>query len=234
MDRFVDLHQHVLWGMDDGPQTCEEMFALLRRDAEQGIGTVAATPHVLPGVRPFDMALYHQRLEEARSYCSAANLPVRVISGAEIRYTPLTLSMLLDHKIPTLGDSEYILLEFWEQIDRNTFENAVSQLFRHGFLPIVAHVERYRLFWRELSFLRAIKEKYAVCYQMNCDFVLKRSLPASLLIRRLLRNQIVDIFATDAHNLTSRPPRMAEAFQFFSERKNTEVLELFVMQDQFD
>ena len=121
MDRFIDLHQHVLWGMDDGPQTREEMFALLRRDAEQGIGIVAATPHVLPGVQPFDMPRYQKRLAEAQAYCSEENLPVRVISGAEIRYTPLTLSMLLDHRIPTLGDSKYVLLEFWEQVDRHTF-----------------------------------------------------------------------------------------------------------------
>ena len=234
MDRFVDLHQHVLWGIDDGPQTPEEMYALLQKDAEQGIGTVAATSHAMPGVRPFDLALYMQRLEEAQTYCAREKLPLRIIAGAEILYTPLTLSMLLDHKIPTIGNSEYILLEFWEKIDRDSFENAIGQLFRHGFIPIIAHIERYRLFWRDLIFLQSIKEKYSVCYQMNCDFALKRSIPASLLTHRLLHKQIVDIFATDAHNLTSRQPRMAEAFRFFSERENTQALELFVMQNQFD
>lgn len=233
MDRFVDLHQHVLWGIDDGPQNREEMIALLRRNAEQGIGIVAATSHALPGVRPFDIELYWQRLKEAQSYCSEENLPLRVISGAEIRYTPMTLSMLLDRRIPTLGDSEYVLLEFWRTVDRGTFENAISQLFRHGFLPVVAHVERYRLFWQDLSFLKAIKEKYDVCYQMNCDFALKHNLSASLLVRRLIHNQIADIWATDAHNLATRPPRMAEAFQFFSERKNRKALEMFVTEERF-
>ena len=55
MDRFVDLHQHVLWGIDDGPKSRKEMIALLQRDAEQGIGIVAATSHALPGVRAFDI-----------------------------------------------------------------------------------------------------------------------------------------------------------------------------------
>ena len=228
------MHQHVLWGMDDGPQNREEMIALLRRDAEQGIGTVAATSHALPGIRPFDIERYWQRLEEARAYCSEENLPLRVISGAEIRYTPMALSMLLDRKIPTLGDSEYVLLEFWEKVDRDTFEDAISQLFRHSFIPVVAHVERYRLFWQELSFLKAIKEKYDVRYQMNCDFALKRTLPAFALARRLIQNQIVDIWATDAHNLTTRPPKMAEAFRFFGERKNMEALEMFVTEDRLD
>ena len=152
MDRFVDLHQHVLWGIDDGPKSRKEMIALLQRDAEQGIGIVAATSHALPGVRPFDIELYWQRLKEAQAYCSDENLTLRVISGAEIRYTPMMLSMLLDHKLPTLGDSEYVLLEFWERVDRDTFEDAIGQLFRHGFLSVIAHVERYRLFWQELSF----------------------------------------------------------------------------------
>lgn len=226
------MHQHVLWGIDDGPQTREETFALLRRDAEQGIGIVAATPHVLPGVRPFDMLRYRERLAEAQAYCSGEDLPVRIISGAEIRYTPLTLSMLLDHRIPTLGDSKHVLLEFWEQVDCRTFEEAVSQLYRHGFLPIIAHVERYRLFWREPSFLRSMKDEYSVYYQVNCDFALKRSISASLLFHRMLRNHIPDLFATDAHNLASRPPRMAEAFQVLSEKKNTEALKLFACQKQ--
>lgn len=234
MDRFVDLHQHVLWGIDDGPKSRKEMIALLQRDAEQGIGIVAATSHALPGVRPFDIELYWQRLKEAQAYCSDENLTLRVISGAEIRYTPMMLSMLLDHKLPTLGDSEYVLLEFWERVDRDTFEDAIGQLFRHGFLSVIAHVERYRLFWQELSFLEDIKEKYDVCYQMNCGFALERSLSASLLARRLIQNQIVDIWATDAHNLTTRPPKMAEAFQFFTERKNNKALKMFVTEDQLD
>ena len=226
------MHQHVLWGMDDGPQNREEMIALLRRDAEQGIGIVAATSHALPGVRPFDIELYWRRLKEAQSYCSEENLPLRVISGAEIRYTPMTLPMLLDRKIPTLGDSGYVLLEFWRTVDRDTFENAISQLFRHGFLSVVAHVERYRLFWQELSFLKAIKEEYDVCYQMNCDFALRHTLSASLLARRLIHNQIADIWATDAHNLENRPPKMAEAFRYFTEKKNMEALEMFVTEDR--
>ena len=142
--------------------------------------------------------------------------------------------MLLDHKLPTLGDSEYVLLEFWERVDRDTFEDAIGQLFRHGFLSVIAHVERYRLFWQELSFLEDIKEKYDVCYQMNCGFALERRLSASLLARRLIQNQIVDIWATDAHNLTTRPPKMAEAFQFFTERKNIKALKMFVTEDQLD
>ena len=228
------MHQHVLWGIDDGPQSREEMIALLRRDAEQGIGIVAATSHALPGVLPFDIELYRQRLKEAQSYCSEENLPLRVISGAEIRYTPMTLSMLLDRRIPTLGDSEYVLLEFWEKIDRDTFEDAISQLFRHGFFSVVAHAERYRLFRHEQSFLKDVKEKYDVYYQLNCDFALKRNLPSALLAHRLIQSQLADIWATDAHNLTARPPRMAEAFQFFSERKNTEALKMFVTEDKLN
>ena len=79
-----------------------------------------------------------------------------------------------------------------------------------------------------------IKEKYDVCYQMNCGFALERRLSASLLARRLIQNQIVDIWATDAHNLTTRPPKMAEAFQFFTERKNIKALKMFVTEDQLD
>ena len=58
IEGFIDLHQHVLWGLDDGPKTPEEMHKLLRADAKDGIRVLAATSHALPGIRPFDLDFY--------------------------------------------------------------------------------------------------------------------------------------------------------------------------------
>lgn len=230
MEGFIDLHQHVLWGLDDGPRTPEEMHNLLRADAKDGIRMIAATSHALPGIRPFDLDLYDARLREAQAYCDVNQLPIRLICGAEIRYTSSAVSMLLDKRIPTLGDSEYVLVEFWHSVDRKTFAQAIDSLFRNGFIPVVAHVERYALFYTEMNFVLSLKSDYEVYYQVNCDFLLQ-NLNFFMRLRRqqMLKRGIFDMISTDAHNTITRPPRMNEVYKLFHSKENApEYLQLFI------
>ena len=74
---FADLHQHVLWGLDDGPQTSEQMRALLRQDVEEGIQLVFATAHAYPKLRAFDLALYRERLLRKRRLAAARGSRLR-------------------------------------------------------------------------------------------------------------------------------------------------------------
>ena len=226
MEGFIDLHQHVLWGLDDGPRTPEEMHNLLRADAKDGIRMIAATSHALPGIRPFDLDLYDARLREAQAYCDVNQLPIRLICGAEIRYTSAAVPMLLDKRIPTLGDSEYVLVEFWHSVDRKTFAQAIDSLFRNGFIPVVAHVERYALFQYDLQYALALKKDYQVYYQVNCSFLLQRGNLAVYFFRnRLYSKNAIDFVATDAHNVLNRPPQMQAAYKRSGETK------LFLLSD---
>lgn len=233
MEGFIDLHQHVLWGLDDGPRTPDEMHNLLRADAKDGIRMIAATSHALPGIRPFDLDLYDARLREAQAYCDVNQLPIRLICGAEIRYTSSAVSMLLDKRIPTLGDSEYVLVEFWHSVDRKTFAQAIDSLFRNGFIPVVAHVERYALFYTEMNFVLSLKSDYEVYYQVNCDFLLQH-LNFFMRLRRqqMLKLGIFDLVSTDAHNTITRPPRMNEVYKLFHSKENAqEYLPLFIVRE---
>ena len=230
---FVDLHQHVLWGIDDGPKTAEEMHALLEADAENGIKVVAATSHALPGIRPFDLTLYKERVSEAREYCKEKKLPIRIISGAEIYFTPLALPMLLDSRIPTIGDSEYVLLEFDGGIDRKNFDQTINQFFRSGLIPIVAHIERYKLSHYDLNHMIALKQDVDVRYQINCDLVLSDRLQDKLFLHRLLKAQAADLIATDAHNTRSRPPHIKKAYKRICEEQK-KGYELFLFEDSLE
>ena len=227
MPGFIDLHQHILWGLDDGPETPEEMYALLRADVADGIAVVAATTHVLPGLRPFDMALYRERLKQAQEYCAEQELPLQVIGGAEIGYTPYVASALADRRIPTIGGSEFILLEFWKDVDRKTVEQAVAEVFRHGFNPIIAHIERYKLFQWDLSFILSLKEEFGFLCQVNCDYVLSERILDGFSLRRMQKNGIVDVIATDAHGTVRRPPKMRKTRQYL-QKKNADALSCLI------
>ena len=80
---FADIHQHVLWGLDDGPATRKQMHALLRQNVENGVRLVYATAHAAPGLRRFNAELYRERLKEANAYCRKRDWPLRILHYQE-------------------------------------------------------------------------------------------------------------------------------------------------------
>lgn len=212
---MTDIHQHLLWGIDDGAKTPKIMQAMLRTAHKQGIQTVMATPHAQPGFAPFDMGLYQERLAEAQQYCRRANLNVQVCSGAEIAWTYQTSLALRQGRVPTLGETDYILLELWRDVSWQAARDAVNHLTKAGYFPVLAHAERY------LAFLLSPKSTIRFCnqtgalLQVNADTLLN---PRNFLERRftsiLLQEEAIDAVASDAHNCKNRPIHMREAYEW--------------------
>ena len=94
MRGLTDIHQHVLWGLDDGAQTPKVMHQMLHAAHEQQIRRIAATPHVYPGFKPFDMELYRRRLDEAQAYCDENKLDIELMSGAPAEVDQIQLDDL--------------------------------------------------------------------------------------------------------------------------------------------
>ncbi len=216
---FADLHQHVLWGVDDGPQSAEEMRALLERDAAEGIGLVAATAHAYPRTQPFDLALYRERLAEANEYCRARGLPLAVVAGCEIHDAERVPDLLAAGKLPALGDSRCALIEFREDASLDEVGATAGRLYTAGFVPVVAHAERIRCLARRPERAIEAREEYGVILQVNCDTVLApRGFFERRFVARMLRAEAVDLIATDAHGASRRPPRMREAMAAVRQR----------------
>lgn len=151
---LTDIHQHLIWGMDDGADSRETMFSMLREAHFQGIKTIVATTHAAPGFHPFNMELYTERLAEAQDFCSLEDLQIQILPGAEIAWTYQVPMALQQGKIPTLGKTDYVLLELWRDISWQAATDAVNQLTRAGYYPILAHPERY------LAFLQSPKKRF--------------------------------------------------------------------------
>ena len=210
---FTDLHQHVLWGMDDGPKTARQMHAMLEQAVRDGIQRIAATPHAYPRTRPFDLELYRNRLDEANAYCARRGWPLRLIEGCEIHYCDSVPDLLVAGKLPTLGGSNYALIEFDSDVELQQIAQASDRLFRVGFRTVVAHVERCRNLLRAPRRAMELREDYGLIYQMNCEAIL---LPLNFreqrFVRRMLRAQAIDVVATDAHDTRNRPTCMRNTY----------------------
>lgn len=198
---LTDIHHHLLFGMDDGAQSAKEMHAMLRRAAEDKVSRIVATPHVTPGVERFDREQYDLALKDARAYCAENEIPIEVFPGAEILYTDQTCRFLEDGRVPTMAGTEYVLVEFSPDIRYAKLHDALTELQHYGYLPIVAHVERYYCLLKHPSRLLEIKRELDVCYQVNCSTIIKqKSFTARHFLKKLMDWDLLDVIATDSHH----------------------------------
>ena len=204
----------MLWGLDDGPTTRKQMHALLRQNVENGVRLVYATAHAAPGLRRFDAELYRERLKEANAYCRKRDWPLRILSGCEMYYSPAAVDALLEGRIPTLGGSLYVLIEFSEDVSAARIGKAANSLYRAGYRPILAHAERYRCLVCSPARAMAVRDEFGLLLQINCETVLRpRGFFRRRFVRTLLREQAVDVLASDAHDASRRPVQMRNAYR---------------------
>lgn len=214
---LTDIHQHLLWGIDDGADSREIMYSMLREAQRQGIKTIVATSHARPGLQPFDMGLYTERLTEAQCFCKTEDLGICVLPGAEIAWTHQTPLVLRQGRIPTMGGTDYVLLELWRNISWQAAQDAVKQLTRAGYCPVLAHPERYLAFIRSPKKTLQFRNETGALLQLNADTVLS---PRNYWERRfteyLLKEGAVDAIASDAHDCINRPVNMEAAYQWLT------------------
>ena len=226
---FADLQQHVLWGLDDGPQTSEQMRVLLRQDVEEGIQLVFATAHAYPKLRAFDLALYWERLAEANACCESEGWPLRVVPGCEIHYCPAVPDHLSAGRLPTLGHSRHTLIEFAPDVSPAEIGEAADRLYRTGYPPVLAHVERYQRLVCSPERAMDMREEYGLLYQMNSETVLQpRGFREKRFVKRMLASCAIDAIATDAHDAIHRPARMKAAYQKIAKEQGMDYAERVV------
>lgn len=225
MQGLADVHHHFLFGMDDGPQTPEEMQQMLHKAAEEGITCLVATPHCQPGMMAFDTEQFQRSLQYAREYAHWAGLPLTILPGAEIYYSAMTPAALQKNSIPRLGNGYYVLVEFHPHVSFEGICRAAVHLANAGYAMVLAHAERYRcLRWgKRLSFLQ---QEHHILIQINAQTILN---PGGLLMRRwvdrVMQNQWVDLVASDAHDVRQRPCVLRQCAAFVQQNWGQEAAE---------
>ena len=218
---LTDIHQHLLWGLDDGAKSSEIMQKMLGKAARQGITRIAATPHATPGFEPFDMGKYRERLAEAQSFCKTNDLSIKIFPGAEVMWTYQTVTALRQGAVPTLAGTDHVLLELPYTCTLNEAREAVQALRRAGYLPVLAHVERYRCFsWSPRDAVK-FHEQTGAAFQMNAGTLLyPHGLMEKHFVRVMLDEYCLDAVATDAHGRPERPINLRAAYKWL--RENTD------------
>lgn len=216
---LTDIHHHLVYGVDDGAQTFEQAMDMAAAAWQDGTATLLCTSHISPGIKPFDLDRYHRHLERIQQACFENGWTLRLLQGAEILYTEPTCRFLREKRIPTLGGTDYVLVEFFPTVEYRELYDAVTGILRAGYRPIIAHVERYHCLASSIPKLREVRDTLGAVIQMNCSTVIGgKGLFHDRRNRRLLDEGLIDVVATDAHNTSSRPTQMQAAYAWLEKK----------------
>lgn len=210
MEQLIDIHSHILPGLDDGAGSMEETLEMLLQAEKEGIGIIIATPHYKPMGRSAGKEKTLEVLEEVREAVRKAGLSVRLEAGNELYYSSETLEALKAGKVLTLAGSSYVLTEFSPEEDFDYIRNGIYSLLTGGYRPIVAHAERYRHVFTGKGRAEELV-KMGAYLQVNTAGVTGRSgRHEKVRSRELLKQGLVQFVATDAHDRKNRIPLMKE------------------------
>ena len=212
--KMIDLHNHILYGQDDGAETLEESLQMCRISYHDGVRTIVATPHILPGiyendrsmilakVRELSTALVHSELRTPNSELSLTILP-----GADVHFSSDLLERLERKEVLTVNDQgRYLMVEFESQGIPYMAEEALFQMLTKGIVPIISHPERNMEIGKkpkryyEMVRMGCLGQVTAMSLTGEFGSEIKRS------AEKLLAKRLIHIIASDAHSPDRRPP----------------------------
>lgn len=209
---MIDIHHHVLPGVDDGPRELSEAAEMCALAAEEGIETIVATPHVLRGRWPaFSRRELESRLGELRA--RAGNSP-QLLLGSEYFFGHDMTEILREGvSVHPLAAGKYVLLELPANSVPPMFNQPLYRAQLEGWQPILAHPERNLVFQSNPDLLAALIG-HGLRVQVTAGSLTGAfGSQARAAAETFLRRKLVHFVATDAHNMDKRPPRVKDAIE---------------------
>lgn len=208
---YLDIHTHILPGIDDGSKDWAMTEKMLRMAHEQGIRTIVATPHNYPGGPGQENARIRELCKKADELAKQVEPSMQVLPGNEVFYREGIVREIHKEHILTLADSRYLLVEFHPRSYKQEILRGLRELTENGYFPVIAHVERVEaLFESEENLKEALETG---CYlQTNCGSLLGGIFDRrTRRLRRLMEDGRIHFLGSDCHNLRERPPIMKDA-----------------------
>ena len=228
---YIDLHCHILFDTDDGPTDKNEMLRMLDASYNDGVREICVTPH-------FNQSFYGGNKTKAdRAYTelvkeAALKYPeMKFYRGNEVLYHSSCLEHIREGNCSTINGTKYVLVDFSQTEKIFNIISAVKTLVSKGYMPILAHTERYldlKLFKRHYTYLKDI----GAILQVNAASVVgKNGLLQKWKARYLIKSGLCDVIASDAHNITTRCTCINEAAKYISSRYGKELTDILTIEN---
>lgn len=214
---MIDMHCHILPGIDDGAQTVEESMELLRAEKEQGIDKLVFTPHFHPERVTLEKFLSRRKdsYERLKKTDGFSDLKIETKVGAEVYYSMRIIEM--DVSGLCFEGTNYLLIELPTNSRPYGITQTMQKLLERGITPILAHVERYGYFTNDPTQLYDLVTLGCVA-QVNAAAVVSGAGAKGVNPLQYIKWELAQIISSDAHSMETRPPNTRAAYDLVEKK----------------
>ena len=213
MSGFVDIHCHLLPGIDDGASDLQESLAMAQMSLDQGVDTIVVTPHQCGAFAHNSGDDIRQRTAELQEHLDTAGLPLRVLPGADVRIEDDLVEQLSSGNVLSLGDHGcHVLLELPHEI-YFPLEPVLEGLRRLGMVGILSHPERNGGLLQRPTLINELIKSGCLMQVTAGSFLGAFGKASQAMAEQMAREGAIHFVSTDAHGPKSRRPRMRDAYQ---------------------
>ena len=201
---MIDMHNHILYGIDDGCKTIEESIETIKNMKKIGFNTIVLTPHYIEDSSfKANNNLKLQRLEILKEELLKNNIDVNLFLGNEIFINESINELIINKEIRSINNTRYILIELPFNNQILNLDDYLYELKLKGYKIIIAHPERYTYFKDNYKEARKLYDS-GVLFQVNYGSIIGQYGSSSLkLVKKLLKDDMVDFISTDIHKPSS-------------------------------
>lgn len=206
IEGIIDIHTHILPGIDDGSRNMEETLRMLQTAYAEGITRMIATPHYKSGRHNASPEKIHSLIKKVQLQAEIQGIPVQIYPGNELLFFDGMEDALEEKRICTMNETEYILVEFMPQERYVYIRNALDSVFGMGYQPIMAHVERVECMVKTPAYVAELCSM-GVGIQINASSITgEAGFAVKRFTHKLLKAGLADYVGTDAHSCKGRTP----------------------------
>lgn len=220
---MIDLHCHLLPGIDDGPADWHTTRRMAEQALADGIKVVVCTPHIYPGLYPNTASGIQKAVAEAQRLLDESGIALELKVGADIHLVPELLRQLRAGRFPTINDSRYVLVEPPHHVRPSHWPQVLMDLLHSGYIPLVTHPER--LTWLDHKAVQELQEAvmHGAWLQLTAASLTGHFGRRARYWAELLLDQgLVHVLATDAHDPEVRRPVLSEGREMAAKRLGAE------------
>ena len=208
---LIDIHCHVLPGIDDGAADFEESQRMLCMAAEDGISRIIVTPHFKSRRTSADKEMVQKLVMQLQEWLLFEKIPIRLYTGNEILYRHKIDNLLEENKCCSMADSFYVLVEFSPKDDYHYIKSGVQEILMAGYYPLIAHIERYDCLYHHTEYVEELVEMGAYTQVNAASIEGKLGYFAKRKVLKWIEEGLVHIVASDTHDTKKRVPGLSKA-----------------------
>lgn len=222
MSGFIDIHTHILPGVDDGAADMQEACDLARMARQDGTEVLFLTPHYRGDYGDYSPQRMQEVFLQLQEQVAREVPDIQLYLGTEIRYDSDVPEKLSQGALLSMGGSDFVLLEFGRQALKSQILMGVMEMVRYGYTPIIAHAERCETF-RTFPALADEVVNLGGYIQVNADSIMgAQGFAVKRFAHKLLKSRKVHFVATDSHDSQKRPPLLNKCYLRVSKKYGAE------------